>query len=72
MVVVSVVLLLISNACLHITGVQCMYMEEMNRQNSRRARIATDSTYGINLARTQVGTQTHVSGLEPSQNPDWD
>ena len=32
----------------------------------------TDSTNGLNLARTQIGTWTHVPGLEPSQNPDWD
>ena len=40
-----------------------------------------DSTNGLNLARTQIGTWTqlnqtgtwnHMSELKPSQNPDWD
>ena len=32
----------------------------------------TDSTNGLNLARTQTGTWTHVPGLEPGLNPDGD
>ena len=31
----------------------------------------TDSTYGLNLARTQIGTWTHMPGLKPSLNPEW-
>ena len=27
----------------------------------------TDSTNGLNIARTQTGTWTHMPGLEPSQ-----
>ena len=34
--------------------------------------IETDSTNGLNLAGTQIRTWTHLPGLEPSQNPDWD
>ena len=36
------------------------------------AGFATDSTNSLNLARTQIGARVHVSGLEPTLNPDWD
>ena len=32
----------------------------------------TNSTNGLNPVRTHTGTRTHVPGLEPSQNPQWD
>ena len=36
------------------------------------ASTETDSTEGLNSAKTQIGTWTHMPGLEPSLNPDWD
>ena len=32
----------------------------------------TDSIKGLNLAGTQIGIWTHMPGLEPDLNPDWD
>ena len=47
-------------------------IENRNVECMQYCPYETDSTDGLNLARTQIGTWTHMLGLEPRLKPAWD
>ena len=48
------------------------YYAVLKRKKTLSLTTETDSINNLNLSRTHIGTWTHVHGLKPSQNPDWD